>query len=465
MSKLPLWGPPDLGVESALGPRQPVLRVAGFPAGSPEAGLLIDAHAGELKNFYLGQSRNHALGIAEYTGKVIERGGVRYHYSNQSGQEIVTMEVHPKKVEQVLKPEPWDWAVIKIVVPLAGSATHAYFQARRKVPAPHESGILADGVVKDTVPPPDNADGLATPVTRYPEGLTVVTATRIDNKQLSTLYVDLRRFTGSPVAVDIFGYLSVATGPGPPDRYYVSPVVTGSRSGSGTGIARRYYAGPSWSPSVAGVQAMFPYQGTALWPAGGPGDIFSPYYRMFNYDSAGPSDLPKAPIPLAAAPDSDPLGLPTTPSLTAQWSHIKDVVHDPLTGLTTGFTAYSASFSYLGESVGVYVDYTYGYVETFYHSPVYVTYTTIPIPAVNTAEVRFLGGWGTLPIGEVRVTNSVTAFSEFQIAAGAQLRPIPTTLLRSDVLISGPSVAADPFVLLGTAVIDPKTHSVAFQRA
>jgi hypothetical protein len=472
VSKLPLWGPPELGAGSALGPRQPVLRVAGFPAGSPEAQLLADAHSGELKNFYLGQSRNHALGTVEYTSKTIERDGVRYQYTNQSGQEIVTMEVHPKKAEQILKLEPvspWGWCLLEIRVPLAGSATHARFRAQRKVPAPREAGVINEALVEDTVPPPGNADGLTPPVTKYPEGLDALVDVREGNSQSSTLYVDLRRFSGGPVAIDIFGYLDVTShteevlaGYSAPTLVFPAPTYSTSSGSYDYNVTGGALLSMSLWP-----EDVFAYAFSGVTPTPGPDGLES---QAISVGAA-----PRAPLSLAYQPGSA-MPMPASggsPQRTLANRHYT-ASYDPVSGIATSVTIEGIDITFGGASTvihsgethehGAYNYATFSVTATRDVTPYYDD-VTVPDPAENTAEARIVGGWGELRVVERQVTNDVTTFSEFCTSTPDGLRAIPTFRLRDDVVISGPSAGSDTDNHIGTLVVDPKTHSAAFNLA
>ncbi len=100
----------------------PILRVEGFEPGAPEVAVLANHFAGSLRQFYHGQAQLAAGSKLTQWAKSVDRGDHQIRYVNQSGMETVTLHVHPKVVEEVLKkPEPevpWDWAVVDFEVPL-----------------------------------------------------------------------------------------------------------------------------------------------------------------------------------------------------------------------------------------------------------------------------------------------------------------------------------------------------------
>lgn len=84
--------------------------------------MLANHFAGSLRQFYHGQAQlAGASGLPQWA-KSVDRGDHQLRYVSQFGSETVTLAVHPKVVEEVLKKEeletPWDWAVVDFEVPL-----------------------------------------------------------------------------------------------------------------------------------------------------------------------------------------------------------------------------------------------------------------------------------------------------------------------------------------------------------
>lgn len=84
----------------------PIVRVFGFEKDAEGAQKIINAFQGLISHFHKTQRQNYSLSTVEYTKNVMSFPEGRMSYTNMQGQELIMLEVDPKKVEELLKKEP-----------------------------------------------------------------------------------------------------------------------------------------------------------------------------------------------------------------------------------------------------------------------------------------------------------------------------------------------------------------------
>lgn len=270
MSKLPIWLPPGF---EGYGRRIPVLRVEGYEPGSPMADELAERFAGSLRQFYVGQARNHALGITDQTRTRVDRGDHQIEYMNQSGQEFVTLRVHPQLPLPKPEPEetfvPMEFLELRVrgeIVPGSGVSSAAY-----------NAMFYVQGVYNAETAPSDTAIG--SPY-QLPAGVAVagggffaaydthifdaVSDPVVDNARIA--WLDLRGFSpDAVVGVDIYIYHDSE---GPAQEEIVGSEIAATAAwGSGgapdaapyaPGYIKRYHDATDWVASQSHIQSDFP---------------------------------------------------------------------------------------------------------------------------------------------------------------------------------------------------------------
>ncbi len=117
----------------------PIVRVHGVEA---EVGqLLLNHFAGRIGQFHMAQAQKYALGTAVIQKGMLDHPDVKMRYTNQYGTEIITVDVHPQVIEELVKKPPvfWDFALIEIVV---AEAEYVALQGWAYLTTPLEAEIL-----------------------------------------------------------------------------------------------------------------------------------------------------------------------------------------------------------------------------------------------------------------------------------------------------------------------------------
>ena len=185
------------------------LVIKGVEPGTPLAGAVADHFGGRLKQFHVKQQQNYALSPTAIHRSHIEWKGGRATYTNQGGQEYLTLEVDPQLLRELyVKTDVWDYALIELFVPNTYNAAQLYCYAQ--IITPRETILTTVSVlpwngiasVTDDHIPLDRLINAAT------NGLLVRTATDAVIEAYASFIVDLRPARGlSVVTVDLYPWL------------------------------------------------------------------------------------------------------------------------------------------------------------------------------------------------------------------------------------------------------------------
>lgn len=458
------WLPNQKGVEifpNAI--QQPTkLVVRGVPPNTPAYRALAERYGAALKQFQSKCQREYSLSDNQvYKRRVPLRGDARATYTNIHGQEILELEVTPQELAELAKQipkRPWDWALVEIHVPLTGYAVHLNAKAIRVVPRSVETGIINDGYVTDEAIYPGNVDGLSPPVLKYPQGGGIydVALTISGAEQVASLAVDLRRFAGAPVNIDLYAVL--ATGSAPEPDSYSAPLPT-------AGTTTRTYLGTTTLDSTTNTfqdanrpSTLWPFEGASLVvdPISGPGG-----YPLTTAASVSAAVAPLAPVTLY--PQNLINYAPFTSTVDQyQNRHFTNIVYDHVSGLPIAYTDYGFE-NYNGHGGGLnsnlWIE-DWRISETRYTRSVTTLYTYQLQPADCLGDIRILGGFDTMDWSTAQVTNDATTFERFCVPPDTFLK---TVIIGKDVSISGgPGV---DYALLGEVAIFPFQYTASFKPA
>lgn len=459
------WLPNQKGVEifpNAI--QQPTkLVVRGVPPNTPAYRALAERYGAALKQFQSKCQREYSLSDNQvYKRRVPLRGDALATYTNIHGQEILELEVTPQELAELAKQipkRPWDWALVEIHVPLTGYAVHLNAKAIRVVPRSVETGIINDGYVTDEAIYPGNVDGLSPPVLKYPQGGGIydVALTISGDEQVASLAVDLRRFAGAPVNIDLYAVLATGSAP-EPYRYYATSSYT-------LDSLTRTYVGTT---VVDGATNTFqtPYKPSTLWPYEGASFVVDPVsgpggYPLTTGVSVLVADAPMAPITLQAQHLVDYIPLGTVVMDSYQNRNFANIVYDPASGIAISYTDYFFE-NYNGHGSPNtelwYEDWRVG--EAHYSRQVFTEYSNVLQPADCLGDIRVLGGFDTMDWSTAQVTNDATTFERFCVPPDTFLK---TVIIGKDVSISGgPGVN---YALLGEVAIFPFQYTASFKPA
>ena len=212
------------------------LVIKGVEPGTPLAGAVADHFGGRLKQFHVKQQQNYALSPTAIHRSHIEWKGGRATYTNQGGQEYLTLEVDPQLLKELhakSKTLP-DFAVVDFVVQDSYN-NYISFTAALITPKLDRAAVISDytGLPTNGVEINDNyahdySWGVKDPIIMYADTADAVGFVYISN-YVASLKVDFRKLGYTAmVVVDVYAYILAD-----PDTYEdLPPVLVGS-----------YYAG------------------------------------------------------------------------------------------------------------------------------------------------------------------------------------------------------------------------------
>lgn len=470
--------------------------MAGFPPDAPETQLLVDHFSGSTKQFYLGQSRLHALGNTMQTNKRVDRGDHQLEYLEQFGTEIITLHVHPEKAKEIIqRGKAFEFLDIRVQqgpeADEAGVAFNTLFIARELYnPDTPESIVgsvtyLPAGVSYSQEYSGDYVPRSPTlfwtePFAIQPDDILPDEAYDPDTGEIiddhlryahaaTRNYLDLRQFhPESVVSVEIWLLQTYAVG--------VSHVV-GIK-----GQANAHWAYGTPAPDVPSEVEIFRDIATGLWPPGVSASIFTSYFPEYST------------LFIDAEGSSSQIADMTVPRLIAAsnmmtWDEDTGNYHPDNVDEWPGIVTWEPGPTYVEFWPGTSVMRKYVYEAFLNDTTGDATKPTIP-PSVPSWEIvnpgidqtyetlwsAFLNHICFIPETELVTTPIAVGFDvEASCHMGGAL-PYYTRLSR---LASNRTVASrygnDPFPrtlankynseLLGTVFADRKTGAVSFQRA
>lgn len=353
---------------------------------------------------------------------------------------------------------PWDWALVEYHVPLVGAeGMHVFMKAIRTIPRSIEAGITNDGFVFDSSTEALSTDGLDPWVLKYPSSEVIDMETVIvGNVQISSLAIDLRRFFGAPVTVELWGY-SIGS-EFVPDQYHGPPMTLQSTVDHALGTADYSEVTDSWSPDLVSVLSGWPYYGNAVMPTldGTTEDTTV----SFVFDAIT-VDVEDAPIPHVdlVLEHEDPIE--TSFSQTLDWGH--RITYDPASGI-----ANSAASSVLGSTTEIISGpnnprisrWTFSYQDQFYTREIETLYTLAAVDTELPGEIRFAGGFGVEAWKNMKVTNDATEYDRLYLDDGRFMTTVP---IAEDVIVRGGTGIS--YQLLGRFTVFPFQYTAGFTKA
>lgn len=471
-------------------------RVEGVPENSPEARLVLDTFASEIKKFYLKQRGMAELSGAPQVAKQQVTPDLKMRYVSNQGDEQVTVQVSARILREAQKQvrTPWDWALLKIWVP-STDYDAAHFRALRTIPRATEPGVLHGGYVHDspyyTHDPDDGLpvtdDGLSPPVMRYPSRSTPNQLDEDGAGWYSTLAIDLTRFNTGPAAFEIDGCYDrsveyTATG------YNASTMTFNSNAIVTTNLGTVYGYSDNNTPAYVvnpDISTTWPFDASAEEIVANPAQLAG--------QALTPEDVPAPPWEMQASPSvaitaffgggGVLAGLTLTP--TPQ-QHFILTYHTP-SGLLQSYQFYSLSTQFLNSSF-VPRDSPYGPYSGTTSDPLLPTghrasllmrmtpftrtitpftyFRSRPEEGTRLAVVSAVAGWGSPDWLPVQVSNSGMS-GDTPVAWALDNdapRFINTSVLARDVVVPSDIVGDRPmaYAPIGTFIVDPVNYSMAF---
>lgn len=319
------------------------------------------------------------------------------------------------KIEDYVQRQCWDWVLFELHFEENAYAGGVELYAQRTIPRPIEAAVDDEGKVYDPSELPEDAvDGLDPPATSYPgpvDAVGLVEHTSEDGRRVSSLAVDLRRFGGGGVSVDIYARVPADT------RYervlsswfhetepdvlgFPKTKITFDFFGDIETIGIATSAGGSW---VVPPSAVLPngLSATSVSWDQVPGTQVDESFE----NSVLVGDMPAAPAVIYDSSqyfvDAEAQGPSFSTMLFGQYEVVNITYHSP-SGLVETIEATSVSWTgYIPNLDGHRVEMR-RVVNRWYPTP---SYSNVPIPKPLTieAEARIAPGFGDLPFTAVKV--------------------------------------------------------------